>query len=105
MQTLSVKVTVATPGTPVQVKSTSTPACRVLVTPLSGNTGNTYFGMASLNKSTLANVAKVFLPAPSTGIQDVFDTNSQEDDPIDLSAFWVDADVATHGLLVTYFVR
>ena len=103
------KITVTTPGTPVQV-ATSGQAARIHFQ-ATGNTGSVYLGISGMSKPTTG-VLKIFPPAPAAcqiaplDASRELDLWSQSQEAIDsqsLLSYWIDADVAGEGLLVSYW--
>lgn len=98
-----------------QVTADKTIKCaRIQFAVAPANTGKVYLGSSGLNKTTLANVARVFL-APATGPQDgmIVQPINQganvhaEPERINahsLSDYWIDADNASDGLFVCYWI-
>lgn len=102
------KVAVTTPGTPVRVTTDVSIKCaRIQFAVDPANTGKTYLGPAGMNKTSKANVARIFT-APGTGPQDGMAVPSTSGEGArnvhTLADYWVDADTATEGLLVGYWV-
>jgi|SRR5882762_11306715 len=98
------RVNVATPGTPVPLSSDpAARACKIFFQVIPGLTGKGYIGMT---RATLAGVVRVLWPNPTGGISDSFFIQSQEDsDVLNLSAYYIDMDVAGEGLLVSYWTE
>lgn len=102
---------VPTPGTPVHVTAPATGSGNggnpfnihgVMFQALPTNTGNVYIGIAGMNKTTLANVAAV-LPIPTANFLPAFSTSlTIAPNALVLTEFWIDADNATDGVLVTW---
>jgi hypothetical protein len=115
------KVAVAVPGTPVRLTDTAEyraaiaaifgssanpflTAQAVLFQAWKANTDEVYVGGAGLNRTTGVGVAAV-LGVPSAGSNPSFGAaNQMSPAGIDLSAFYLDADVASEGALVTLLV-
>lgn len=103
-------IVVPVPGTPVQVTAPSVGGGTngnpfaihgVMFQALPTNTGKVYIGVADMNKSTYANVAAV-LPIPTTNFLPTFSTSiTIAPMALTLLEFWIDADVADEGVLVT----
>src|SRR2546422_10709481 len=100
------RVNVATPGTPVPLSSDpAARACKIFFQVIPGLTGKGYIGRSGMTRATLAGVVRVLWPNP-TGISDSFFIQSQEDsDVLNLSAYYIDMDVAGEGLLVSYWTE
>ena len=99
------RVNVATPGTPVPLSTDPTVrAAKILIQVIPGLTGKGYIGKSGMVRATLANVVRVLWPNASGGISDAFFIESQDDaDVLNLSAYYIDMDVAGEGLLVSYW--
>lgn len=104
-------VIVPTPGTPVQVTAPATGSGNggnpyaihgVMFQALPTNTGKVFVGIAGLNATTYANVAAI-LPIPTTNFLPVFSTSiTIAPNALILTEFWIDADNADEGVLVTW---
>jgi hypothetical protein len=101
------KVTVATPGTLVQLSTNNNlRASKIYFQVIPGLTGKGYIGKSGMVRSTLANVIRVLWPNSGGGISDSFFLESQGDaDLLNLSEYYIDMDVAGEGLLVTYWTE
>lgn len=101
------RVNVTTPGTPVPLTTDPTAtAAKIFFQVIPGLTGKTYIGGPALNKSTLANVARVLWPNATGGFSETFSLEAQDGrNSIRLAEYAVDADVAGEGLLVTYWTE
>jgi hypothetical protein len=99
------RVNVATPGTPVRLSTDPDKrVARIFAQVIPGLTGKGYIGSASLNRTTLAGVARVLWPNASGGFSEHFEVQSTDgSNSIPLSEYAVDMDVAAEGLLVTYW--
>jgi len=100
------KIGVPTPGTPVPIETAAflTAAAKIHVQTAPANTGKTYLGTPTLNKSTLAGVVHVFAPAAAPF--EAIDLESHaDDDCLQLAQYAIDADVAGEGLTVSYWVE
>jgi hypothetical protein len=99
--TTAQKISVATPGTPVALSSSSTARVRhIHIQAAPANTGKVYLGTPAMVKATLAGVAHVFA-IPATGQKfEAIDFQTHED-AIYLNQYAVDADVAAEGLIVS----
>lgn len=110
------KTTVLAPGTPVQVQVPAAIAGpgnpglstvhAFIVEVLASNTGKIYLGTLGLNKSAsaLTNVL-VVLPVPTVNILPTFSVSlTAAANALSLSDLWVDADVATDGVLISAVV-
>jgi hypothetical protein len=110
MQTISFGlVCVPTPGEPVQITADADLAAAMLmVRTVPGFTGKTYLGLAGMNKNTesMPGVIRV-LSEPCFGLQDgevLPPPGRTSGNAIRVSDYWVDADVAGEGVIVTCFV-
>ena len=101
------RVNVTTPGTPVPLTTDATAtAAKIFFQVIPGLTGKTYIGGPALNKSTLANVARVLWPNATGGFSETFSLEAQDGrNSIRLAEYAIDADVAGEGLLVTYWTE
>lgn len=101
------RVNVATPGTPVPLSTDETlVASKLFFQAIPGLTGKTYIGSPGMTKSTLAGVARVLAPNPSSGFSENFYIESQDgENSIHLAEYAVDADVAGEGLLITWWTE
>lgn len=97
------RVNVPVPGT--RVPLTTNPAItasKLFVQAVPGLTGKTFLGSATMTKATLAGVARVLAPNPTSGVSESFFLESQDgDNSIRLADYAIDADVAGEGLLVS----
>ena len=94
------RINVLTPGTIVPLTTDPTiTACKLLVQAIPGATGKTYLGNSSLNASTLAGAARVFVTDSTTFLLEA----QTDSDGIRIADYAIDADVAGEGLLVTYW--
>lgn len=101
------RVNVTTPGTPVSLSTdTSVTATRLFFQVIPGLTGKTYVGVPGMNKSTLTGVLRVLWPNSAGGFSETFTVEAQDGrDSIRLADYVIDADVATEGLLVSYWTE
>ena len=96
------KVGVAAAGTP-QPLALGVRTVRFLrFTPAPSATGKVYIGSNGMVKATLAGVGKVFLPPGAAGYYDSYDIGPFDDEEIDTTNFYLDADTNGEGPLVTY---
>ena len=97
------RVNVATPGTLVQLSTDLTlRVAKLLFQVIPGLTGNAYIGKAGMTRSTLSGVIRVLAPNAVGGVSDSFFLETSDGaDGINLSAYWIDMDVAAEGLLIT----
>lgn len=104
------RIVVPVPGTPVRVTVNETnPAAAqgchgVLIQALKGNTGLTYVGTATMNKTTEANVFAT-IGTPTTNFIPSFSAAlTLSPGGIQLRDLYIDADVANEGVKVTILV-
>jgi len=104
------KIRVTTPGTPVRITTDTTlRATIVRFSVFIGGTGRVYLGVQGMNRTTGVGVIKEFWPTTAAG--GIADELILEAPVIGshslfrLSDFYVDADVANEGLLVSYFAK
>jgi hypothetical protein len=96
------KKTVATAGTRVQlIATTPTKAQGVCIQALSSNTGKIYIGDSTVVGSTLVGCGYV-LGIPAGAVIPGFSTTIQASNALDVSQFYIDADVNGEGVLVSY---
>ena len=96
------KIACVTPGTPVRVIATATPCYGIIVSPVPGNAGGTYFGVAGLTKATGVGVVKAFIKPAASGIIDPLQVNGPDGNQMNAADYYIDADTAADGLLVSY---
>jgi hypothetical protein len=101
------RVNVTTPGTAVPLSSDpEKKVSRIFAQVIPGLTGKGYIGKSTLNRSTLAGVARVLWPNSGGGFSDSFEVSSHSGtNSLVLSEYFVDMDVAGEGLLVTYWTE
>ena len=111
MQTISLGlITVPTPGTPVRITSDPTLLAGLLmVRTAPGFTGKTYLGLAGMDKTSPSRtgVVRIFSEPPAFGPQDgevVPPVATGYGNVVSVADYWLDADVAGEGVLVTCFV-
>lgn len=102
------KVTVSSPGSPVQATvnqaspNTRIPCYALMFQALPTNSGKVYVGLASMNKSTLAQCLAV-LPIPGTTSAAAYSIAAPNvPGAFNMADFFIDADSAQDGVLVTY---
>jgi len=113
------KISVPTPGTPIQVTAQAVwgealaevgfstqflTVQAILFQAWKANTGQVYLGKIGMNKGTGAKVMSVLVTPTTAGIPSVGASNHLSLAGIDVSAFYLDADVATDGVLVSALV-
>jgi hypothetical protein len=101
------KVSVSTPGTPVPLSTNLTQnVSKLFLQVIPGLTGKCYIGKPGMYKSTLAGVSRILWPNPTGGFSDQFFLETQDGrDSIPLAEYAIDVDVASEGLLVTYWTE
>jgi len=101
------RVNVATPGTLIQLSTDATlRVAKLFFQVIPGLTDKAYIGKSSMVRSTLAGVIRVLAPNASGGVSDSFFLEASDGaDSINLAAYWIDADVAGEGLLITYWTE
>src|SRR5436190_5159141 len=99
------RVNVTTPGTAVAFSSDPTKkVAKIFAQVVPGLTGKGYLGRSNLNRSTLAGVIRILWPNASGGVSDSIQIESSDgENSLVLSEYFVDMDVASEGLLVTYW--
>jgi hypothetical protein len=100
------KIAVPTPGTPVRIATVYTPCARIrFESPLS-NAHVAWVGTAGLVGSTLTKVIKQ-LQFPAAGaIADSIEFEAYDgDNELNLADYWLDANTASEGVIVTYWQR
>jgi hypothetical protein len=111
MQALSLGlIRVPTPGTPVRITTDeSIRAMMIVIRTVPGFTGKTYLGVQGMNKnsSNLPGVVRVLSEPPAYGPQDgevLPPTSSGQGNVLRPSDYWVDADIANEGVLISYYI-
>ncbi len=106
-QTSLGRVNVSTPGTPVALSTNpAQKVSKLFVQVIPGLTGKCYLGNPAMNKSSLAGVSRILWPNPTGGFSDQFFLEAQDGrDSIPLAEWAIDVDVASEGLLVTYWTE
>jgi hypothetical protein len=98
------RVNVPTPGTPVPLAAGNLYANRIYVQVIPGLTSKFYIGVAGMDKSTMAGVIRILYPNAAGGISDFWEiTSFVPSDPLRLADYFLDCDVATEGVLATYW--
>jgi hypothetical protein len=107
MQVISLgKITVSSAGTPVQASSTSILAHKVIIEPLSTNSGKSYVGTSAITVSSGAGLIKTFLAVAASGINDQLVISAgDQGNSIDVSQFWFDVATNGQGFIVSYVLR
>jgi len=112
MQAISMGlIQVNTPGTPVPISTDNTlRVMMMVVSTVPGFTGKAYLGLSGMNKnsSILSGVMRVFSEPAAFGPQDgevMPPSTSGQGNPVRVADYWVDADVAGEGVLVTCYVE
>jgi hypothetical protein len=96
------KIACVTPGTPVRVTATFTPCYGLIVTPVLANAGKTYFGVLGMVKATGVGVTQQFLTPAATGLADRLLIHGPDGNQMNAADYYIDADTAADGLLVSY---
>ena len=111
MQALSFGlIRVTTPGTPVRITADdSIRAALIVVRTVPGFTGKTYLGVQGMDKNAalLPGVMRVLSEPPSFGPQDgevLPPSSGGQANVLRPSDYWVDADIANEGVMVSYYV-
>jgi hypothetical protein len=101
------KIPVPTPGTPVALAVTAASrSCHLATQVCPANTGKVYLGTPGMVKATLAGVLHVFQIPEAGQPYETYEVEPHEDtDPLYLFEYAVDADVATEGLIVSWWVQ
>jgi len=102
-------VKVATPGTPVQLPSLPPPqpssVNALSLVALPTNTGKIYIGVSGMNKGTLVGVIDVLPPASASAIPSFsLSGSAMAANGVLITQFYIDADNATEGVLVSALV-
>ena len=103
-------IRVPNPGTPVRISADDTlRVMQVIVRTVPGFTGKTYLGLANMDKNAAAKpgVIRILSEPASFGPQDgevLPPVTSGHANSIRVSDYWLDADVANEGAVVTCFV-
>ncbi len=111
-------IAVSVPGVPVRLSATvatadangfaNTPhhfTCHaVLLQALPTNTGRVYIGTQAMNRSTLAGVAAVLAIPTDNSLPSFSIAHTLAPAGVDLAELYVDADVATEGVLATLLI-
>lgn len=95
------RVTVPTPGTPVQVSAAHLKVHAILIEALYSNTGKVFILQKSGVKGGPGELAILAVPTANT-IPNFSETVSQAPNAIDLFTYWIDVDTANEGVLVSY---
>jgi hypothetical protein len=100
------KIAVPTPGTPVQVSATSIKAAKIRFEAALSNAHVTWVGGAGMVGSTLTRVMKQLqIPAAGAPADSIELLTEPGETQLDLSDYWIDANTATEGVLVTFWQR
>lgn len=103
-------ISVPTPGTPVRIWADATlRVTQMMVRTVPGFTGRTYLGLAGMSKSAAGKpgVIRILSEPPAYGPQDgeVLPPNTHGQGNLLAPAdYWLDADVANEGVVVTCFI-
>ena len=95
------------PGTPIPLSVNPTQRiAKILFQMIPGLTGKAYVGTKGMNKTTLAAVARVLAPNPTSGVSDQFFLEVQNGlDELNLEEYYLDLVVAGEGVLVSYWTE
>lgn len=102
------KVAVVSPGTPVQATiNNSSPSARVaaysiMFQALPGNSGKVYVGLSGLNKSTLTQCVAIIAVPTTNSIPAFTVTLTYAPGGLNVTDFYVDADNAQDGALISF---
>ncbi len=102
------KISVPTPGTPVQITTDKTiRANRIRFQNVIGETGHTFMGVSGMVKATYAGVIKDFWPTGAGGgVADAYEVFSSDGSDVLVPAqYFIDANNASEGLIVSYWTR
>ena len=100
-------IKVPTPGTPVQIipPVTLPRVVAVRFEVFAGGAGKVYLGHVGMSKATFAGVIAEFWPNTGTGPDDCFTFPLLDRESYNLSDFWIDANTANEGLIVSGYTR
>ena len=111
MQAISLGlVRVGTPGTPVRISADDgLRAMLMVVRTVPGFTGKTYLGLAGMDKNSAGKtgVIRILSEPPAYGPQDgevVPAASGGHGNVVRVADYWIDADVAGEGVMVTCYV-
>ena len=102
------KITVPAPGTPVRLTADPALTCaRIRIQDVIGQTGRLFLGVAGMDKSTGAGLIKEFWPTGGGGgIADEITLDSPDGtNALRLADYYIDANIAGEGVIVSYWVR
>jgi hypothetical protein len=97
------RFTVPTPGTVVALSVKQLKCHAILIEAAPSNTGKVYIGIATMVKGVSGEMAVLAIPTANT-IPVYSETISQCPNAINLQDFYVDADIAGDGVVVSYLV-
>lgn len=98
------KIAVPTPGTAVQLSPATLPCAKIRIEAAPANAHTAWVGTAGLVGSTLTKAIHQFQIPAAGSPADAIEFESQEGkNTLDLSDYWIDANTATEGALVTYW--
>ena len=100
------KIVVPTPGTPVRLTSdASLRVARLRFAAVIGEVGRVFLGVAGMNKANGAGVIKEFWPTGAGGgVADEFFIESPNGDLLRPGDYYIDANSAGEGLIVSYWI-
>lgn len=101
------KVTVPTPGTPVRASAAYTDpakhvACHgIMFQTLPSNTGKIYIGRANMNKAAFTGLFAMLVAPSASQLPNFSAAITQAPNALGVEEFYIDADVAGEGVIVT----
>ena len=104
------KVTVASPGVPIQVTDgllnpTKHRACHgIMIQALPSNTGKIYIGNVELDSTTLVGCFAILAEPTANTLPTFSAALTIAPNGLEMETFWIDADVSDDGVLVTVLV-
>jgi hypothetical protein len=101
------RVNQPTPGTPIPLSTNlNLRVAKLFIQVIPGLTGKAYIGTRTMNKSTMAGVARILWPNQAGGVSDQFLLQTEDaHDTINLSEYAIDLDVVGEGVLVSYWIE
>lgn len=100
------KIAVGTPGTPVRLTTnTALRADSILFSPIQANTGRVLIGAVGMDKTALTGVIAEFSESATKFQGPLLLQDQTSQTSMQLSDYYVDADVANEGIIVTYWVN
>jgi len=104
------KLTVPTPGTPVRVTAANTDprthvACHgIMFQTLPTNTGKIYIGRQNMNKAAFTGLFAMLVAPTTSQLPNFSAAITQAPNALGIEEFYVDADVAGEGVIVTVLI-